>query len=403
MKHTASILLASALTAAAPAIHAQSHDMHHGPGAGTQGRMTGPVGMLTRQDAGSATDMTLVMDLVHNNTKIRRSVTRLSDGIRTVTESDDPKIAQSIKAHVASMLGRLKDGREFNLFSTTLPVIFDHAANISTAVEMTDKGAVVTQTSVDTKVVAALQAHAGEVSELVNEGPTAFHRGMRARMAMGPEGPRGAMQRTAQTAKPAVAASQAPHTHDHSFSGAEEWAKVFDDPQRDAWQKPHEVIQALKLKSDAVIADIGAGTGYFSVRFAHMVPMGTVYGVDTEPDMVKYLADRAKRAGLGNVKAVQAKAGSPLLPEPVDLVILVDVYHHVDNREQYFRQLQKSLKPGGRLAVIDFRMDSPVGPPPAGRIAPEKVKGELLKAGYRLTEEHAFLPNQYFLIFSAGK
>ncbi len=199
------------------------------------------------------------------------------------------------------------------------------------------------------------------------------------------------------------AASQNVHRHDHSFSGAEHWAKVFDDPKRDAWQKPHEVIEALKLKSDAIVADIGAGTGYFAVRFAHMVPKGRVYAVDAEPDMVKYLAERAKRSGLGNLTAIQAQPGDPKLPGKVDLAILVDVYHHVENREQYFRQLQQSLKPGGRLAVIDFRMDSPEGPPKAARIAPEQVKAELQRAGYRLTEEHGFLPNQYFLTFQPGK
>ena len=70
------------------------------------------------------------------------------------------------------------------------------------------------------------------------------------------------------------AAAQSPHTHEHSFGGAEKWAQVFDDPKRDAMQKPHEVIQALALKPDAVVADIGSGTGYFSVRLAHMVPKG---------------------------------------------------------------------------------------------------------------------------------
>lgn len=199
------------------------------------------------------------------------------------------------------------------------------------------------------------------------------------------------------------AAAQSPHSHDHSFSGAAHWAKIFDDPKRDAWQKPHEVIQALKLKPDAIVADIGSGTGYFSARFAHRVPQGRVYGLDTEPDMVKYLADRAKREGLKNVSAVQAKPGNAQLPEKADVVILVDVYHHVENREQYFRQLQQSLKPGGRLAVIDFRMDSPEGPPKAARIAPEQVKAELQRAGYALAEEHGFLPNQYFLIFQPGK
>jgi len=198
---------------------------------------------------------------------------------------------------------------------------------------------------------------------------------------------------------PGPAAAQSPQTHQHSFGGAEQWAQIFDDPKRDAWQKPHEVIQALALKPDAVVADIGSGTGYFSVRFANMTPKGRVYGVDTEPDMVKFLAERAKREGLKNVTAVTGTPDDPRLPEKVDLIILVDVYHHVGDRERYFRQLQNSLKPGGRLAVIDFRMDSPVGPPQSARIAPERVKDELKRAGYTLAQEHAFLPNQYFLVF----
>ncbi len=203
------------------------------------------------------------------------------------------------------------------------------------------------------------------------------------------------------TAGPATA--QTPHTLDHSFAGSEHWAKVFDDPKRDAWQKPHEVIGALAPKPDAIIADIGSGTGYFSVRFAHMVPKGRVYGVDTEPDMVKYLAERAKREGLDNITAVKAAAGDPRLPEKADLIILVDVYHHIGNRERYFGKLRDSLKPGGRLAVIDFRMDSPEGPPKAARIAPAQVQSELKQAGYALDREHGFLPNQYFLVFRPAK
>jgi predicted methyltransferase len=199
------------------------------------------------------------------------------------------------------------------------------------------------------------------------------------------------------------AGAQSPHSHDHSFAGSENWAKVFDDPKRDAWQKPHEVIRALALKPDAVIADIGSGTGYFAMRFAHMVPKGRVYGVDTEPDMVKYLAERAKREGLGNVTAVKADPGDPRLPEKADLVMLVDVYHHVENRERYFSRLLDSLKPGGRVAIIDFRMDSPEGPPKAARIAPAQVKAEFKRAGYTLDREHGFLPNQYFLVFRAAK
>jgi len=203
----------------------------------------------------------------------------------------------------------------------------------------------------------------------------------------------------AMTALAATAAAQAPHTHRHGFGGAEHWAKVFDDPARDAWQKPHEVIQALKLAPDAVVADIGAGTGYFAVRLAHMTPQGRVYAVDTEPDMVKYLGERAQKSGLKNLVPVQGAPADPKLPEKVDLALLVDVYHHIDQRAAYFRKLAGSLKPGGAVAIVDFTKESPVGPPPASRIAASEVKAEMTTAGYSLAAEHAFLPNQYFLVF----
>jgi cyclopropane fatty-acyl-phospholipid synthase-like methyltransferase len=198
----------------------------------------------------------------------------------------------------------------------------------------------------------------------------------------------------------AAAAGQPPHPHaQHSFSGAEQWAHVFDDPKRDAWQKPHEVIQALELKPLAVVADIGAGTGYFSVRLANMLPKGRVYAVDLEPEMVKYLAERAKREKRENMIAIAAAADDPRLPEKADLVLMVDVYHHIGGREGYFRKLRGSLKPGGRVAIIDFRIDAREGPPRAARVPPQRVISELKSAGYALVSEHAFLPNQYFLIF----
>jgi predicted methyltransferase len=174
---------------------------------------------------------------------------------------------------------------------------------------------------------------------------------------------------------------------------------VFDDPKRDAWQKPHQVIQALALGPDAVVADLGAGTGYFAVRLANMVSKGRVYGVDVEPGMVKHLAERAKREKRVNLVAVAGAPDDPRLPEKADLVLLVDVYHHIEERSRYFRRLQASLKPGGRVAIIDFRLDSPEGPPKAARVAPEKVSAELKAAGYRLAKQHGFLPNQYFLVF----
>jgi SAM-dependent methyltransferase len=148
------------------------------------------------------------------------------------------------------------------------------------------------------------------------------------------------------------------------------------------------------------VADIGAGTGYFAARLASMLPKGTVYAVDIEPDMVRYLGERAKREKLANLKPVTGRAGDPALPAKVDLALLVDVYHHIEDRGRYFRSLADSLEPGGRVAVIDFRLDARRGPPRAARVAPERVKAELAAAGYVLAAEHAFLPEQYFLVFS---
>ncbi|MDH3288217.1 MAG: class I SAM-dependent methyltransferase [Betaproteobacteria bacterium] len=197
----------------------------------------------------------------------------------------------------------------------------------------------------------------------------------------------------------ASAVAQTVNHHLHPFGDAEKWAEIFDDPGRDEWQKPDEVLRALALAPDAKVADIGAGTGYFAVRLARAVPQGHVYGVDAEHDMVRYLGERASRENLGNLSAVLAKPDDPGIPVAVDLVILVDTYHHIPDRERYFRALQKSFKTGGRLAIIDFTLESPIGPSVRSRIPVNRVKQELSRAGYRLLKEHKFLPNQYYLVF----
>ncbi|KPK08194.1 MAG: hypothetical protein AMJ64_04180 [Betaproteobacteria bacterium SG8_39] len=202
-----------------------------------------------------------------------------------------------------------------------------------------------------------------------------------------------------------LAASLALAQHGHQpmhrhFSDAERWAQVFDDPARDQWQKPDQVVAALALAPDARVADIGSGTGYFSVRLARAVPQGKVYGADLEPDMVKYLNARAQKHALSNLSAHVAAADDPKLPEPVDLVLVVDTYHHIGARADYFGKLRASLRPGGRVAIIDFKLDSPTGPPASGRIAPDAVEQEMAQAGYRRIAAHDFLPNQYFLVFA---
>ena len=163
---------------------------HGGMGPGMMRGMApggmGPGGMMggrMQHDEAFAADMRLVHEMLASNERIKRTVTNLPDGIRTVTESDDAQVAQSIVAHVASMEKRLGEGRVFNLFSPTLPVLFEKKDRIRTKVEMTDKGSTVTQTSDDPQVVAALQAHAVEVSELARDGMAAMMRGAQAAMA----------------------------------------------------------------------------------------------------------------------------------------------------------------------------------------------------------------------------
>jgi len=196
-----------------------------------------------------------------------------------------------------------------------------------------------------------------------------------------------------------AAAAQTPHSHQHGFSGAEGWARVFDDPARDRWQQPQQVIEALKLAPDAVVADIGAGTGYFTVRLAQALPKGQVVAADLEPDMVRYIEQRARQMKLANVTAVLAAADDAKLPGKVDRVLLVNTYHHIGDREVYFRRLAASLKRGGEVAIIDYRRDSPIGPPVASRLPAAEVSAEMQRAGYMLSAEHGFLPHQYFLVF----
>lgn len=154
--------------------------MMRGMGFGGMGR--GAMGGRMQHDEAFAADMRLVHEMLAYNERIKRTVTNLPDGIRTVTESDDAQVAQFISAHVASMEKRLNEGRVFNLFSPTLPVLFDKKDKIRTKVETTGKGVVVIQTSDDAEVVTALQAHALEVSELARDGMVAMMRNAGANM-----------------------------------------------------------------------------------------------------------------------------------------------------------------------------------------------------------------------------
>jgi len=216
----------------------------------------------------------------------------------------------------------------------------------------------------------------------------------------------------ATTPPPAPAASPpAPHGHGHGhhgqgfhkrFDGAEGWAKVFDAPDRDDWQKPDTVLDALALTPKSLVADVGAGTGYFSVRLARRVPEGKVFAIDVEADMVRYLAERAKREGLSGLVAIQAEPNDPKIPEAVDVILVVDTLHHIDARDAYFVKLRSSLRPGGRVAIVDFAKDATMGPPPEHRLAPEEVVATAARAGLTKVREVA-LPQQYVLVFAVAR
>jgi SAM-dependent methyltransferase len=202
---------------------------------------------------------------------------------------------------------------------------------------------------------------------------------------------------------PAPSGGAMPDHMAHRFEDAEGYAKRFDDPARDAWQMPDRVIETLAIAPGSTVADIGAGTGYFSVRFAKAAAGPTVYAADIEPSMVDYLKARAAREQVPNLVAVLAGPESPNLPKAVDLVLIVDTYHHIADRVAYFRRLRTSMTPGARLAIIDFRKDSPEGPPVEFRFTPEQISGELAQAGFALQARHDFLPRQHFLVYGLAK
>jgi len=170
---------------------------------------------------------------------------------------------------------------------------------------------------------------------------------------------------------------------------------------RDSWQKPDEVLAALGLRTGDRVADLGSGGGYFTFRLAQAVgPKGKVYAVDVDSSLLDDLAERAKEQGTGNVEKVLAKYDDPMLPNlGVDLIFSSNVYHHLEDRVKYFAKAAKYLRPGGRIAIIDFRDAGFAGV--IGHATPvELIKKEMGEAGYRLEREYDFLEKQSFLVFS---
>ena len=190
--------------------------------------------------------------------------------------------------------------------------------------------------------------------------------------------------------------------HAHPPGDAEAYIKLLEDPAREEWQQPDQVVYRLDLKPDDEIADIGAGSGYFAVRLAKAVgASGKVYAVDVEQKMLDHIEKRAERENVDNIQTVLAEPGDPHLGSAsVDLIFICNTLHHIENRGRYYRLLLRALRPGGRLVIVDFhKRKLPVGPPVEMKIEKKVCIKELQSAGFRLAEDIDLLNYQYFLIF----
>lgn len=178
---------------------------------------------------------------------------------------------------------------------------------------------------------------------------------------------------------------------------------MLEDPERDAYQKPHQVVMALGLKKGEVVADIGAGSGYFALRLArHVGEAGMVYAVDIQPEMIRHMNRRARDLELTNFVTVLADPDDPLLPyHSFDRFFICNTWHHIENQTEYLELLKKMGKDGAQVVMIDFKKENlPVGPPLEMKIDRKDLIRQMEAAGFRLTAEHTFLPYQYFLVFS---
>jgi ubiquinone/menaquinone biosynthesis C-methylase UbiE len=193
------------------------------------------------------------------------------------------------------------------------------------------------------------------------------------------------------------------HHRDHHGNPEDFDAYVakLTSPDREAWQRPGEVVAALGVEAGQCVADVGAGPGYFTVRLARAVgAAGRVYAVEVVASLLELLRRRVDEAGLGNVTPLHARAADSLLPPAsCDRILVVDTFHHFPDGVAYLRHLAGALKPGGILANVDFhRRETPVGPPLEHRVAQEDFLTSAARAGLTVVEEKTFLPYQYFVL-----
>lgn len=193
---------------------------------------------------------------------------------------------------------------------------------------------------------------------------------------------------------------------DHASNERTYNPEQFENEGRGEWQKVDQVIEAMGIRQGSSIADIGGGSGYFSRPFAKAVgPEGVVYCCDLATNLMDYLQESSKKEGLDNIVTVYAATDRPMIPPAsVDIIFFCNTNHHLGERVPYYSGLEKLLRPGGRVVVVDWKNeDQKVGPPPDHTHPRSRVIDEMDEAGWVLQEEHSFLPYQYFLIFQSQK
>ena len=183
---------------------------------------------------------------------------------------------------------------------------------------------------------------------------------------------------------------------------AEEWIRVLDASDRVSGLKIPEVIAALKVKAGQVVADIGAGSGVFSLPIGRAVrPGGTVYAVDIDQALLDHVEMEATEQGMVNVKPILGGPSDPLLPVDVDLVFMNDVLHHIEDRAGYLATLALYLKPGARIAIIDFRADqSPHKDDPTMIVTEEQATKWLEPAGLKPVEHINLYTDRWFVVYA---
>jgi ubiquinone/menaquinone biosynthesis C-methylase UbiE len=179
-----------------------------------------------------------------------------------------------------------------------------------------------------------------------------------------------------------------------------QYAQTLDNPDRVAGLHVDKVVAALDLKPGMRVADLGSGSGVFTVPFARAVgPSGKVYAIDIDKGLLAIVGDKAKAGGVSNVETVLAEAKDSRIPEPVDLIFVCDTLHHLPDQAEYVKQFAKQVKPGGRVAIIDFAE----GKWPSGHesftIRPPQVDGWMQAAGFTRETVHTFLPTNFFHIY----